>query len=251
MDNFRLYAHYYDLLYKDKEYSNEVEYILGLLRSKKSSVSKILELGCGTGVHADLFAKHGIMVDGIDLSEQMIDLANKKYGSNENLSFVVGDLTTYSSGKKYDVVLSLFHVMSYQNENDELIAAINTASDHLNAGGIFIFDFWYGPGVLTNLPEIRTKKMHNNEISLRRQAIPKIHGNRNVVDVNYTIDITQNESGQIHQIYEKHSLRYLFEPELEYYLKLNNFKIIGFYEWLTTEMPDFDTWNAVLMAEKV
>ena len=43
--------------------------------------------------------------------------------------------------KKYDVVISLFHVMSYQNNNEKILKAFSTAKKHLKANGIFIFDF--------------------------------------------------------------------------------------------------------------
>jgi ubiquinone/menaquinone biosynthesis C-methylase UbiE len=49
---FADYAHYYDLLYRDKDYAAEAEYVVGLIRKFHPSARSILELGSGTGIHA-------------------------------------------------------------------------------------------------------------------------------------------------------------------------------------------------------
>ena len=43
-------------------------------------------------------------------------------------------------------MISLFHVMSYQTDNNDILSAFQSARNALNIGGIFIFDVWYGPG---------------------------------------------------------------------------------------------------------
>ena len=52
-----------------------------------------------------------------------------------------------------------------------------TAGKHLKTGGIFVFDFWFGPGVLTTPPETKIKRMSNKEVDILRIAEPKIHPN--------------------------------------------------------------------------
>jgi ubiquinone/menaquinone biosynthesis C-methylase UbiE len=54
--------------------------------------SKILDVATGTGKQAFAFAKMGYEVIGIDLSEAMLKVANKK-NKNENVKFEVGDAT--------------------------------------------------------------------------------------------------------------------------------------------------------------
>ncbi|OXS77038.1 hypothetical protein B1B04_01145 [Lysinibacillus sp. KCTC 33748] len=72
MSNFNQYAEYYDLLYKDKDYIQEANYIDSLLQKYSSNTKSILELGCGTGKHAIILGKKGYKVHGVDLSEGMI-----------------------------------------------------------------------------------------------------------------------------------------------------------------------------------
>ena len=160
MKIFKSYAEYYDLLYNDKDYQQETDYLVSLIDNYQPRAKSILEMGCGTGMHAELIAKRGFKVRGIDQSIEMITKAKKRsispnLFSEHQLDFSVGDIRSYQSKKRYDVVLSLFHVMSYQVTDDDLLAALSTAKQHLVPNGILIFDCWYGPAVLADRPSIR------------------------------------------------------------------------------------------------
>ena len=98
---FDAYAAYYDLLYQDKNYHKEAKYILRLLEDNGISSGKILELGSGTGKHAEEFAKMGFFVHGIDLSPEMVQEANHRNNNNleGQLLFEVGDVRDFEAGK--------------------------------------------------------------------------------------------------------------------------------------------------------
>jgi SAM-dependent methyltransferase len=252
MNNFKIYAKYYNLLYNDKDYLSEVEYIDGLI--KKNSINfhgKILDLGCGTGKHANLFTQKGYNVHGVDISPQMVSEAKERYFENRKLKFYEGNITNFKNEHKYDVVTSLFHVMSYQNSNADFMGALKTAREHLNEEGLFIFDFWNGAGVLSDAPERRVKKLENGEISIERVAIPNLHVNENVVDVNYTINVYDKINKLNSVIKEKHSMRYFFKKELDFYLDVGGFKLNSFFEWMSFKTPDKNCWNAVIVAKKI
>ena len=69
---FNDYAKYYNLIYADKEYDKEVDYILSLIDKNSDSNTSLLDVGCGTGRHALEFYNKNYSVTGIDISEQMI-----------------------------------------------------------------------------------------------------------------------------------------------------------------------------------
>jgi SAM-dependent methyltransferase len=211
----------------------------------------LLDLGCGTGNHDLFFAKKGFQVTGIDFSQQMIKIARKNLSHQKGLScdFRVGDIRKLRLTMKFDTVVSLFHVMSYQTTNTDLREAFTTASFHLDPGGIFIFDCWYGPGVLTDRPTIREKQFHDEEFSFKRIAEPVMHPDENVVDVNYTIHV-KDRQGNSEEIHETHRMRYLFRPEIEYFSKSTGFEIMDFREFLTGKDPGFGTWNACIVLKK-
>ncbi len=253
---FDTYAAYYDLLYKDKDYLAEAEYIAQQIRAQNPQATTILELGCGTGTHAEHLARMGFTVHGIDMSESMLVRAQERKASlpadiANRLSFAQGDVRTVRTGQTYDVVVSLFHVMSYQTSNADLHAAIATAATHLQPQGLFLFDFWYGPAVLTQQPETRVKRLENDVIKVTRIAEPVMHVNDNVVDVNYTVFIESKANGQVQQVHETHKMRYLFLPEIGPMLHAGNFHVCGVSQWLSNDAPDADSWGVCVIARLV
>ena len=101
----------------------------------------------------------------------------------EHLTFASGDVLTVRTGATYDAVISLFHVISYHTINADLEAAFETAASQLTPGGLFLFDFWYGPAVLTQKPEVRVKHLEDEKIEMIRIAEPEMFPNENRVDV--------------------------------------------------------------------
>jgi len=125
MNVFSDYANYYDLLYQDKDYEGEADYIHRLIKEYAPKAGTVLELGCGTGKHALLLAKKGLSVHGVDISQEMLEKASGLLDSVSadiagRVALVQGDVQTYRYSQKFDVVLSLFHVMSYQTGNEAL-----------------------------------------------------------------------------------------------------------------------------------
>ena len=69
---FGLYGRYYDLLYQDKDYAAEADYVDRLIRRFVEPAQHALELGCGTGRHAVGLAERGLSVTGVERSNQMM-----------------------------------------------------------------------------------------------------------------------------------------------------------------------------------
>jgi hypothetical protein len=138
--------------------------------------------------------------------------------------------------------------MSYQVTNEDLLAMMETARAHLKSGGIFIFDCWYGPAVLTQKPELRIKRVEDDTITAARIAEPVSYPNNNTVDVNYHVFIRNKMTNNCQELKETHRMRYLFKPELEYYLSAKGMRLERSLEWLTGKEPGFDTWGVCFVA---
>jgi SAM-dependent methyltransferase len=252
---FDMYALYYDLIYRDKGYAAEAEYVAAHIRMQAPSAKSILELGCGTGAHAACLARMGYSLHGVDLSQSMLARAEarKEALSNEIagcLTFEHGDIRRVRTDMTYDAVISLFHVASYQTTNADLDAFFSTAAVHLRPGGLFLFDFWYGPAVLTEKPEVRVKRLEDDLIKVTRIAEPTIHTDENIVDVNYSVFIEVKATGKVEQLQETHRMRYLFLPEIERLFDIHGFTLENAEEWMSGRKPALDTWGVCVMARR-
>lgn len=249
---FKQYSKFYNLLYKDKNYQQEVDYVDKLINQNGKIVTSILDLGCGTGIHAEMLYEKGYDICGVDLSEEMLNVARESAKiSNKNIEYIRSNITELNLDRKYDVVTSLFHVISYLSNNRDIIKTFKNIKSHLNEGGLFIFDFWYGPGVLSDKPSTRIKRVEDNEIECVRLTESVLYNELNCVDVNFELFINDKKSNSTEVTRETHRMRYFFDKELELIADITGFKVTKKYKWLTFEDPNFDTWYAVWILEKI
>lgn len=249
MEVFQDYAYYYNVFYRDKDYVAESRQVDTLLKRYGNGIRKIINYGCGTGRHDIELSKLGYECNGIDMSPLMINIAKENSRNvNANIDFSVADIRVYEPKARYDAVISLFHVMSYQSGNQDILSAFRSARKALNNGGMFLFDLWYGPGVLSDPPVVRVKEVEDKKYKLVRIDRPVMHDKTNVVDVCYEVLIIDRESGETKIINETHHMRYFFRPELEFYLKEAGFELIDNLECTTLGTTSYDSWTSYFVA---
>lgn len=256
MTAFGDYARYYSLLYKDKDYRQETSFVLERLNACGCNPQTLLDIGCGTGRHALEAARQGVAVTGVDMSQTMLAMGHEELERVSTFTargltlpcLLLGDARTVRLGKTFDAVTSLFHVMSYQNTEEDALAELETAKQHLQLGGVFLFDFWYGPGVLIDPPTERDKVMEDDNFLVRRHARPVHRIGDNVVEVHYTIELTDKITGVQSNLQEMHSMRYWFMPELRYLAKQCGFSVVGEGAWMEGRLAD--AWNAWMAVKR-
>lgn len=249
MDNFQAYSHYYDLFYSDKDYPQEVEYMHHLLQKYQSGkYSHLLELGSGSGRHAALFVERGYIVTGIEKSEEMAARAKAKNIAGFDLH--VGDICDFHLEQKFDAAVALFHVISYLPENEKLIACLENVYKHLHEGGLFIFDAWYTPAVMAQMPEPRIKQLQNDSVDIMRVAQPLLDIPKNTVHVDYTIFVTDKQQDSYEVIKERHPMRHFGIPEIALLAKLTGFQLLHSEAFLTGQEPNLDSWGVCFILKK-
>jgi len=248
---FADYAPWYDLLYQDKDYAGEVDFVEGRLRDHGIASGKLLDLGCGTGVHAIEFARRGWDVTGIDLSHEMIASAKARAAqAGLSISLRQGDACVAGPERDFDAVVSLFHVASYQTSREALAALFLTAHTALKPGGLFFFDYWYGGAVLAQGVETRVKVIEQKPLRLTRIARSDHDEQAATVIVNYTLFCEETEHATIRRVDEAHHMRYWFPFEIDATLMASGFDSATHAAWLTLDAPNSKSWAAYTVARK-
>jgi SAM-dependent methyltransferase len=255
MTVFGSYAQFYDLLYTSKNYADEAQNVHKLIQTYLPGAHSVLDLGCGTGAHAEQLSKAGYKIFGVDMSISMLEQAKSRLvglppEQTSRLEFSQGDIRTVRLDTQFDVVISLFDVISYQTTNEDLKAAFITAKTHLKSGGVFIFDCWYGPAVLSIKPSVRVKRVENDEIAVIRIAEPVMYPNENCVDINYQLLVKQKKSGIFDVLNERHRMRYMFTPEIQDYFSYSEMKMVASFALMTDKEPGFDTWSVCFVGRR-
>jgi SAM-dependent methyltransferase len=254
LNAFERSADFYDDLYQGKDYAAEADYVDALIQQYSPGAQSLLDLGCGTGRHAIKLAEKGYTVVGVDRSAEMIMKAQGHREQllphiRERLTFAQCDIRGLRLGRHFDAVVALFHVVSYQISNDDLIAAFTTAKTHVQTNGLFIFDCWYGPGVLTDPPAVRIKSLCSGSNRLTRFAEPVMRFNENAVEVNYRFVLTDKSTRMCSEFYEKHVMRYFFVPELFLALRIVRLEPLAVTEWMSKHEPGHGAWSVAVVAK--
>lgn len=243
------YARYYDLIYQDKDYAGESDYIDRIIETYRPGTVTMLELGSGTGRHAALFAEKGYSIHGIERSEDMLEVARSK-PQNGNLRFTQDDIRTFRLERTFDTAIALFHVVNYMNSNEDLLALFRNVSRHLREDGVFLFDSWYGPAVLADQPSVRVKRWEDELSEVIRISEPVLHTNADIVDVNYQVIVHDKPTGQMRQWRETHPIRYLFTPETELLLAHAGMRLEHCEEFMSGNEPGDHTWGVLYVGRK-
>ena len=243
------YSDLYDLLYADKDYAGEAAYVASRLRAVRPGIGTLLEFGSGTGRHARLLADHGFSVTGMELSPSM--LRRSQACEDARVRFVAGDIRSCRVDGTFEAVVALFHVVGYLPSAEDLLQAFSNARRHLDAEGLFLFDFWFGPAVLRQRPEVRMREAENADLTVVRLARTTLDPTANLATVDFTVFFRGSEKTTYRREDETHVMRYFFLPELHDLLARTGFRFRLAEEWCSGRPLDTSTWNAVVLAEAV
>jgi SAM-dependent methyltransferase len=249
------HAEYYDLFYRDKPYREEADYVAGLIRHRSVTAKTILDLGCGTGLRCLELARIGYQVSGLDRSPAMLELARQHLSEATDIpasavQFLTGEVTSFRATDPVDAVISLFHVFSYLTTTEALRQAVECAFANLNSGGVFLFDYWHGPGVLKDPPAFRKKVAENGALHVVRTSVPTHFTEQHLVELRLSLHLTEKPTMTSYDVEESYTLRYWFLDELERALRISGFKDIQHYAWMTERAPAPESWQAVTIALK-
>lgn len=145
MEAYTGFANVYDEFMDNVPYDEWTEYLCNLLQEYGvKEPSLVLELGCGTGSMTRRLTKRGYDMIGIDLSEDMLEIAREKdmeegidYG---NILYLNQDMREFELFGTVAAVVSICDSMNYVTEEDDLKKVFRLVNNYLDRNGVFIFD---------------------------------------------------------------------------------------------------------------
>lgn len=134
---YQEFAHFYDELFDEKLYDRWLNYTVKRIRSNWH----VLDLACGTGRLAIRLAHRGYDIDGADLSENMLTMAEQRARTEHvNVPFIQADMRNLEGLPRYDAISCYDDSLCYLIEQSDLGRAFQSINDHLSPTGVFLFD---------------------------------------------------------------------------------------------------------------
>ena len=141
MDAYHELAQSYDRLTNDVDYEATVDFYYEILKREGLSPRSAVDLACGTGSVTAILARKGLQVIGVDMSEEMLTVAQQKAMELENMPrFVCQPLQELRLPRGVDMAVCALDSLDYITNPEECKEAIRRVWKALNPGGIFIFD---------------------------------------------------------------------------------------------------------------
>jgi ubiquinone/menaquinone biosynthesis C-methylase UbiE len=139
-DAYRNTARMYDRLF---DHMNKGLKLVGIRMFRPSAGMNLLDVGCGTGTHLELYQRYKCHLHGLDRSPAMLEVAHKRLGDSAHLVLADASQMPYAS-RKFDLILSMLSLhemspISRQTTLSEMKRVLNYT------GHLLLIDFQPGP----------------------------------------------------------------------------------------------------------
>ena len=221
MNEYKKFSYYFDEVVSSLDYDLWLEFIEPYLKDGDT----ILDLACGSGTLLTMLKLKGYDCEGLDLSSDIIDIANEKAKINHlRIPYYVEDMTDFNLNKQYDMITCFFDSVNFLKTKEDIDNMFTCVKKHLKKGGLFIFDIF---------SETMFKEYDNNLIEEDYHAFKIKWLTKKINSTTLKHDITITEGDVVFN-----------ESYYEYYHKLKSLNLDGFK--LVKLCGDF---NDDLMAE--
>ncbi|MEH7111997.1 methyltransferase domain-containing protein [Neobacillus niacini] len=139
--SYEQFAYLYDELMQDAPYDEWVRFVKEKLDKYQVDGKSLLDLACGTGELSVRFAKEGFSVTGVDLSADMLAVAQAKAQEEGlNIPFFEQDMANLEGHGEFDIIGIFCDSLNYLKSDLDVIHTFSCALEHLKDSGILFFD---------------------------------------------------------------------------------------------------------------
>ncbi|MCI7808287.1 methyltransferase domain-containing protein [bacterium] len=232
MGAYEALAASYDRLTNDVDYEATVNFYEEILRQEGLKPRTAVDLACGTGSVAAILARRGLRVTAVDMSEEMLTVAQQKTAEMENPPrFLCQTLQRLWLDRGVDLAVCALDSLDYITNPADCAEAIRRIYKALNPGGIFIFD--------VNTPE-KLRAMDGQVFLDEDDDVYCVW--RGEFDeasniCSYGMDLFQRRGGLWQRSFEEHREYAYSREQLTEYLRAAGFTHIGVYADRLFEAP--------------
>lgn len=245
MNAYQNLAASYDRLTNDVDYGATVDFYYEILKREGLSPRTAIDLACGTGSVTVLLAQRGLEVTGVDLSEEMLTVAQQKAAEQGIYPrFLCMPLEELWLPRGVDLAVCALDSLDYITEPSACREAIRRIYKVLNPGGIFIFD--------VNTPQ-KLRAM-DGQVFLDEDddvyCVWRGEFDEQTNICSYGMDLFQRQGNAWYRSFEEHREYAYSAEELREYLKAAGFTHIQVYGDRAFRSPEAGEQRIYIKARK-
>lgn len=209
MSSYEHFAYLYDELMKDAPYEQWVLFVKETLEKYQINGAggplHLLDLACGTGELSTRFAKEGIKVTGIDLSADMLAVAQAKAeDAGVKIPFYEQNMAEFQAPEPFDVIGIFCDSLNYLQTEQEVKDTFRQTFEYLKPGGLLIFDV-HSIYKVTQIFINQTFSLNEDDIAYIWNSFPGEEANS--VEHELTFFVLDEHSGKFDRYDELHFQR--------------------------------------------
>lgn len=254
---FDEYAEIYDLLYSDKDYIGECDFIESLISIYGgNSIKRILDVAAGTGSHALIMAERGYDVTAFDFSSKMAAICQRKAEKKSLPIKIRGNVPMTklpppeSPKDLFDVALCLFSSINFLTKDGELEQFFTSIKKQLVPNGLLIFDYWNGIACLKDYSRTRVKDVADKGTRVIRISNTILDSMKNEMQIQFRCLV--QKSSEWKEFNEVHNIRYFFPREMLEALKKANYDVLAALPFKELDRcVNENDWNVSIVARSL
>ena len=134
-------AQFYDQMMGDGKYQGWKKLIARVVKQHHIATGKCLDVACGTGNITKLLLELGFRVVGVDISAEMVRLAQEKFPQENFVCADVRDFTLSDELRQgITLAVSFYDSLNYLLTDQDMLHAFQSVYRNLPSGTIFLFD---------------------------------------------------------------------------------------------------------------
>lgn len=241
---YNQFAYLYDELINDVDYKKWVDYYFKIFDRYGLNPKLGLDLGCGTGSMSVEFAKRGIEMTGIDLSEDMLSVAREK-SDGLDILYLNQDMREFELYGTVDFIVSGLDCINYITDKRDLLKVMRLVNNYLDPGGLFIFDI-NTRYKLEHITGDNTFVLENDEVFCTWQN--EYDKKRNISD--FYLTFFCKDKDVYRRFDEEHSERAYTIEEITEAIEKSGMRLLKVYNDLSFESPKKNSQRVFFIAQE-